>query len=570
MSSRRPRFYVPPSGLTWSRMLFTENPVLQRELLTNLRANRAFVLMLVYQMALASVLLVAYPSGQRVDLSTDSSAARQLVDFFFLGQYVLASLMAPTFAAGAISGEKERKTYEMLLASPLTPWAIVIGKMVASLTHLAVLIIASLPIIMLALPLGGVSIYEVLVAYLWLMISIILFGSIGLACSCGFRRTSSSLVVSYLIILPLVIVGAIFWRGLESSGSVRLWIATFVLPPLYLSISWLLCRWTALRLLYPPDVGSEGKDVIDLEEESKNAIGMVIQRDQFPDRLFAPPRRTALMRDDANPVYDKEIHAELFSQGTLMLRLVIQISMILAIPLMAAFLFIRTKYCPWYISYVLVFNILVAPVFSAGAITSERERQTLELLLTTVLQPWQILWGKLLAGFRVSYVLTMFLMWPMVLAFVLNFQAYYSNWLAVLAFFGIVFVAAAFNSVSALLCSVLCQKSSVAMLLSYSLLIVIYFLPVAAWYVVSSVSSIDSAVAAMRILKQVGVASPLMACFWVPLDANVLDVGSATPQLATGDWRMVVAYFAVTASAIAVMFAVISAFLRNRWGMTGR
>ncbi|MEZ6075010.1 MAG: hypothetical protein R3C56_04840 [Pirellulaceae bacterium] len=59
--------------------------------------------------------------------------------------------------------------------------------MVASLTHLAVLIIASLPIIMLALPLGGVSIYEVLGAYLWLLISIVLFGSIGLACSCGFR-----------------------------------------------------------------------------------------------------------------------------------------------------------------------------------------------------------------------------------------------------------------------------------------------------------------------------------------------------------------------------------------------
>ncbi|MEZ6151198.1 MAG: hypothetical protein R3C09_13830 [Pirellulaceae bacterium] len=56
-------------------MLLTENPVLQRELLTNLRANRAFVLLLVYQLALASVLLVAYPSGQRVDLSTDSSAA---------------------------------------------------------------------------------------------------------------------------------------------------------------------------------------------------------------------------------------------------------------------------------------------------------------------------------------------------------------------------------------------------------------------------------------------------------------------------------------------------------------
>ncbi|MCR9297054.1 MAG: ABC transporter permease subunit, partial [bacterium] len=500
-------------------MLLIENPVLQRELLTNLRAGRAFLLMLFYQLALASVLLFSYPSG-RVDLSSDSAAARQLVDFFFLGQYVLASLMAPTFAAGAISGEKERKTYEMLLASPLRPWAIVIGKMVASLTHLAVLIVASLPIIMLALPLGGVSIYEVLAAYLWLLISVILFGSIGLACSCGFRRTASSLVVSYLIILPLVILGAVFWRGLESSGNLRLNIACFVLPPIYLFISGLLCQWTARRLLHPPDVGSEGQDVVDLEEESRNAIGMVIQRDQFPDRLFAPPRRTALMRDDANPVYDKEIHAELFSQGTLMLRLVIQISMLLAIPLMAAFLFIYPKYCPWYICYVLVFNILVAPVFSAGALTSERERQTLELLLTTTLRPWQIMWGKLVAGFRVSYVLTMFLMWPMVLAFLLGLTMYGSNWLAVITFFLIVFVAAVFNSVSALLCSAICKKTSVAMLMSYSLLIVLYLVPVAVWYVAQSVASSD---ALMGNLGRLGIASPLMTCFYVPLDANLLQ-----------------------------------------------
>lgn len=554
-------------------MLLTENPVLQRELLTNLRANRAFVLMLVYQLALASVLLVAYPSGQRVDLSSDSSAARQLVDFFFLGQYVLASLMAPTFAAGAISGEKERKTYEMLLASPLRPWAIVIGKMVASLTHLAVLIIASLPIIMLALPLGGVSVYEVLGAYLWLMISIWLFGSIGLACSCWFQRTASSLVVSYLMILPVVIAGAIFWRGLESSGSLRLWIAIGVLPPLYLLVSGWLCRWTARRLLYPPDVGSEGKEVVDLEEESRNAIGMIIQRDQFPDKLFAPPRRTALMRDDANPVYDKEIHAELFSQGTLMLRLVIQISMLLAIPLMAAFLFVRPVHCPWYICYVLVFNILVAPVFSAGALTSERERQTLELLLTTVLQPWQILWGKLLAGFRVSYVLTMFLMWPMVLAFLLAFQMYYSNWLAVLAFFAIVLVAAVFNSVSALFCSTICRKTSVAMLLSYTILIVVYFLPVAAWYIASNIDNLQASAGTMQALQKLGVASPLMTCFWVPLDSNI----SATPESinsgasgSSGSWPLVLAYFAVTAVSVLVMFGLISAFLKNRWGMTGR
>ncbi len=89
--------------------------------------------------------------------------------------------MAPSFAAGAITGEKERKTYEMLLASPLRPGAIVLGKLLASLAHLAILIFSSLPIVMLCLPLGGVSIYEVLAAYFALVLSIITFGMISVA-----------------------------------------------------------------------------------------------------------------------------------------------------------------------------------------------------------------------------------------------------------------------------------------------------------------------------------------------------------------------------------------------------
>ena len=96
--------------------------------------------------------------------------------------------MAPSFAAGAITGEKERKTYEMLLASPLRPAAIVLGKLLASLAHLAMLIFASLPIVMLCLPLGGVSLYEVLAAYLGLILSVITFGMISVACSSYFQR----------------------------------------------------------------------------------------------------------------------------------------------------------------------------------------------------------------------------------------------------------------------------------------------------------------------------------------------------------------------------------------------
>ena len=133
-------------------MYVLENPVLQRELLVNLRMVRAFVLLLLYQALLAAVVYFAWPQESRLDLTTGSSSSQQtrrLVDLFFIGQYVIASMMAPSFAAGSITGEKERKTYEMLLASPLRPAAIVLGKLVASLTHLSVLIFASLPLVTL-------------------------------------------------------------------------------------------------------------------------------------------------------------------------------------------------------------------------------------------------------------------------------------------------------------------------------------------------------------------------------------------------------------------------------------
>ena len=123
-------------------MAALDNPVLQRELLVNLRMPRAFVLLLLYQVLLAAVVYFAWPKDTLVDLTKNPESTSQLVDLFFLGQYILASLMAPSFCAGAISGEKERMTYEMLLASPIRPESIVMGKLVAALTHLAILILS--------------------------------------------------------------------------------------------------------------------------------------------------------------------------------------------------------------------------------------------------------------------------------------------------------------------------------------------------------------------------------------------------------------------------------------------
>jgi ABC-type transport system involved in multi-copper enzyme maturation permease subunit len=440
--------------------------------------------------------------------------AKKLVNLFFFGQYLLASMMAPSFAAGAITGEKERMSYEMLLATPLAPGAIVLGKLFAALAHLGILMICSLPIVMLCLPLGGVSLYEVFAAYFAMISTVALWGMISLWASSYFQRTSASLVVSYLMILPLALVCVLVWNQMEQIGQARLLVVMIAVPIGCIAAGAILWRHACLRLLYPPDLGSEGKEVVDLETEAREAVGLYIKRDEFPDRLFAPPKRTTFMEEGINPIYDKEMRSEIFSQGTLMLRLVIQISMLLALFVMACCLYIWPEYAPWYISYVILFNMLVGPVFSAGSVTSERERQTLDLLLTTLVTPWQMLWGKLLSGLRVSSVLTSFLLWPVLLACIMPLPFWY-NLPTMVGYLLIVAMSCLTTAVTALFCSTIFQKSATSLISSYVIILAMFMAPVAVTFFTGTFLSQSSGTEAAN---AVGVFSPFAATFALPLD----------------------------------------------------
>jgi len=510
-------------------MYLFENPVLQRELVTNLRMTRSFVLLFAYVGLLGLLIYTAWPGDQRLDM-VQPEKAKPLVNLLFLGQYMLVSLMTPSFAAGAITGEKERKSFEMLMASPVRPGAIILGKLAASMVPLLQLMIGSLPIVMLCLPLGGVSPYEVLTAQLAMICSVALFAMLSLWCSSYFVRTSASLVVSYLLILPLALVGVLIWQAMEQQAQVRLLVVLTVVPIACASIGALLWADVSRRLLRAPDIGSEGKQVIDLETEAEEAVGLYINRDEFPDRLFAPPKRTTFLPEGANPIYDKEIRSEIFSQGTLMLRLVIQISMMVALPVMAYCLYIQQHLAPWYIAYVLLFNMLVGPVFSAGSVTSERERQTLDLLLTTLITPWQMLWGKLVSGLRVSSVLTSFLMWPVLLACMMPLD-YWSNLPTMLGYFLVVALTCLTTAMTALFCSTLFHKSATSLMATYLVTVVLFLMPVAAQ---SFVHVFLEGSSATDWIHWFGFCSPFAAVFNLPL--AVSDIAEVAPVMVKIFW----------------------------------
>ncbi|MEN1681774.1 MAG: ABC transporter permease subunit, partial [Planctomycetota bacterium] len=488
-----------------------------------------------------------------------------LVNLFFLGQYFLASMMAPSFAAGAITGEKERLSFEMLLASPLRPGAIVLGKLLAALLHLAILMLCSLPIVMLCLPLGGVSPYEVLAAYLAMLSSVGLFGMISLWASSYFQRTSASLVVSYLLILPLALVGVLIWNALANLGEARLFVITVFVPLACVGSAALLWLDTTRRLLYPADLGSGGKEAIDLESESREAVGLYIKRDEFPDKLFAPPKRTDFLPDDSNPVYDKEMRSEIFAQGTLMLRLVIQISMFLAFPLMAVCLYLRPEWAAWYIAYVLLFNMLVGPVFSAGSVCSERERQTLDLLLTTLITSWQMLWGKLLSGLRVSSVLTSFLLWPVLLACLMPLD-YWNNLPTMAGYFLVVALACLTTALTALMCSTVFAKTSQSLIASYVVIIALFGAPLAANFFAQSFKQYQDTAAA-GVIELCTSVSPFAAAQGLPLDIDRGEGGSLEAQERQAKGRPIIFYGYVAWSLVynGVLLLAIIWLFHSRW-----
>ena len=551
-------------------MLLRDNPVLNRELLVNLRAPRAFVILFLYVVFLAVVVYFYWPGGGANE-QVSAGVARRLFELFFLGQFFLVALVAPAFAAGSITGEKERKTYEMLLASPLRPWTILVGKLLSSLTYLILLIVSSLPPMILCFLLGGILLSEIVRAYLILILAAGTFGLLSVACSSMFRRTSSALVVSYLIILPLAAACVAVTR--TDDAAARDFVSVAVLPPWCLAIWTLVAILVNRRLLHPPDVGSEGEVVVDEEQEMKYAIGVVIDRDLFPDKLFAPAKRTELMPDGTNPVLDKELRSEIFSQGTLMLRVVIQISMILSIPLMAGLLFLRSDKAAYYVAYVITFNLLVGPVFSAGSITQERERQTLSLLLTTLLRPGKIVSAKLLAALRVSTVLTFLLTEQLLLAYFLLPELRNRLW-TLGVYLLIIATTCLVTSTVGLLCSALSRKTSVAMVTTYLTLLALFVGPVGLMSYLQGFESISE-----QRLASLTITSPYSAAMSVPMHlfrtgafaSETIQVGpSVTVDLFPGYGVPVwVVFLGLYPPTCLVLYGVTYVAFRVRWWKAG-
>ena len=219
---------TPPRAPRWRR-LFGSNPVVAKELRGRMRGPRAFVVLTVYLVLMSSFVTLLYVVYVASTSGVSSGANAQLIGKFVFGAVVgiellLVCFIAPAFTAGAISGERERQTYDLLRTTLLSAHALVLGKLASALSFILLLLVAAFPLQSLAFLLGGVAPEEVLIASGLLIATAFLFGTSGIFFSSLMRRTLGSTVLTYafalmgtlglpLILVALVPLGSLFFNN---------------------------------------------------------------------------------------------------------------------------------------------------------------------------------------------------------------------------------------------------------------------------------------------------------------------------------------------------------------------
>ena len=177
-------------------------PVFNFELLTTARRGRfyavrgayAFVLLIIFW-----IIHVNWSADRGGTLTVKQVGAFALVCFYgvSLGQMLLVLTLTPALVAGVIADEKRRKTLHYLLASRLSGPEIVIGKLLARMLHVGVLLAVSVPVLSMLVLLGGIDPMAIVLACGAAASSAWFLAALSIWVSTIARRVREALFVAY-------------------------------------------------------------------------------------------------------------------------------------------------------------------------------------------------------------------------------------------------------------------------------------------------------------------------------------------------------------------------------------
>ena len=187
----------------WLRLVRgLDNPIVRQEGMSRMRSWRAPLAITIYLGLLGGFGYAVFSVGvigAQISHSTQSTTALGAATFdsMTVFELVLVLLFAPALAAGAISGEKERQTFDSLLVSRVSAFGIVWGKLVASLAYILLLVASAIPLFAFVFIFGSIEPDQILITQALIVVTAFTVGSVALFWSALFKRTLAATVSAY-------------------------------------------------------------------------------------------------------------------------------------------------------------------------------------------------------------------------------------------------------------------------------------------------------------------------------------------------------------------------------------
>lgn len=375
-------------------------PLLNREMLTAARQPKHYLLRAGYVFL---IFVLLYTAGQvvfgwqQVRLAGDIARFGHFVfDVAGILQLTLVSAFALLFAVSNVAQEKDRRTLVMLLMTDLSGYELVVGKMLASLVSVLTLIIVSLPVFALMTQLGGVTIGQVVRLELLSLSTAVLIASWATLVAYWREKTFQTLAIATLgVVLFLALTAGLATIGAPTSALNPYSTLRLILNPLAVE-GGLNAVAVQVGIVLPAVLGVFLAGIAILRVRIWNPPRVIHAVAKAGEDVVVRQPRTVWER----PIVWREIRTRAYGKKMIFIKL--------AYVVLAAFAFYAaltaepdTAFAgavpPIGLAIVLLglVSLLLLNAQSVTSITTERDGQTLELLLVTEVPAKEFILGKL-------------------------------------------------------------------------------------------------------------------------------------------------------------------------------
>ncbi|MFW6414383.1 MAG: ABC transporter permease [Verrucomicrobiota bacterium] len=471
-----------------------KNPVFAREFMVLAKDWKACFAAFSLVVLPAFILALLWPrSGVFSELNTN-----EIYTVFLTAELGLVMLLVPAFTAAAVTMERERGSLDLLFTSALRPWEILMGKLLAPVFTVFLILLLALPVMAMCALSGGISVILLAKTFSVIILAAIVYGLLSLMISAICRRTFTAVVIAYAAIgilagaswLPSALLRQFVslqpvWHVLRSlspfeamfalSQPERYQLATesalaASTPELYGMgmgiLGFLSIIGFCFFMIHPLPARKSGGDqqYSDTRTAMKRRLG-------FPFYLIDPRRRKKPIANWRNPVFAVELRNKLLGKPKFIIRmLTVCVALSLLILILASFQF-ALVFGPEQVRLVAVafqfgIVVLIAPIVSSGSITEERSTGTLLLLRMTPLSAWTAIVGKLKAA--LIYVI-IFIISSIPVLYALTYLETDADYWRVASWCGVLLLSALAYIMTGLFCSTFMKSTSAATAMSYTI-----------------------------------------------------------------------------------------------------